>query len=141
MVVYQPRQDLWPYLDYTWSVQPRPEVEDEEVEGHTYVGATHDFKERFYRHRTSFNNEDYRTDTTLSRFVWKLKEARRDFDIRWRIIDRGAAYRPSAKRCNLCLKEKYWIIFHPEMASLKPVLQKVLQCPVCQVYSAAFSDQ
>ena len=102
----------------TVTVQPRPDVEDEEVEVQTYVGATHDFKERFYRHRTSFNNEDYRTDTTLSKFVWKLKEARREFDIKWRIIDRGAAYRPSAKRCNLCLKEKYWIIFHPEMSSL-----------------------
>ena len=47
----------------TVTVQPRPEVEDEEVEVQTYVGATHDFKERFYRHQTSFNNEDYRTDT------------------------------------------------------------------------------
>ena len=102
----------------TIKVEPRPEVEEEVEEVHTYVGASHDFKERYYRHRTSFNNPTYRTDTTLSKCVWKLKEDNRQFTIKWRIIDRGAAYRPSSKRCNLCLKEKYWIIFHPEMASL-----------------------
>ena len=95
----------------TIKVEPRPEVEEEVEEVHTYVGASHDFKERNYRHRTSFNNPTYRTDTTLSKCVWKLKEDNRQFTIKWRIIDRGAAYRPSSKRCNLCLKEKYWIIF------------------------------
>ena len=102
----------------TITVEPREEVEGEVEEVHTYVGASHDFKERYYRHRTSFNNPDYRTDTTLSKCVWKLKEENRQFSMKWRIIDRGAAYRPSSRRCNLCLKEKYWIIFHPEMASL-----------------------
>ena len=82
------------------------------------LGATHDFKERYYGHRSSFNNEDQRSSTTLSKFVWKMKDENRQYTIKWRIIDRGAAYRPAAKRCNLCLKEKYWIIFHPDMASL-----------------------
>ena len=102
----------------TVTVPPRPEVEDEEEEVQTYVGASHDFKERYYGHRSSFNLEASRTSTTLSKFVWKLKDEGRQYRIRWKIIDRGAAYRPAAKRCNLCLKEKYWIIFHPEMASL-----------------------
>ena len=102
----------------TIKVEPRPEVENEVEVVHTYVGATQDFKERYYGHRSSFSNPAYRTSTTLSKCVWKLKEDNRNFTIRWRIIDRGAAYRPSSKRCNLCLKEKYWIIFHPEMASL-----------------------
>ena len=102
----------------TLTVEPRPEVEGEVEEVHTYVGASNNFKKRYYRHRTSFNDPAYRTDTTLSKCVWKLKENNRQFRIKWRIIDRGKAYRPSSKRCNLCLKEKYWIIFHPEMASL-----------------------
>ena len=100
------------------TVAPRPEVQGEVEEVHTYVGATHDFKERYYGHRSSFNLEASRTSTTLSKFVWKMKDEGRQYSIKWRIIDRGAAYRPAAKRCNLCLKEKYWIIFHPEMASL-----------------------
>ena len=102
----------------TVTVPPRPEVQGEEEEVHTYVGATHDFKERYYGHRSSFSNEDQRSSTTLSKFVWKMKDENRQYTIKWRIIDRGAAYRPAAKRCNLCLKEKYWIIFHPDMASL-----------------------
>ena len=102
----------------TVTVAPRPEVRDEVEEVHTYVGATHDFKERYYGHRSSFNLEASRTSTTLSKFVWKMKDEGRQYTIKWRIIDRGAAYRPASKRCNLCLKEKYWIIFHPDMASL-----------------------
>ena len=94
------------------------DVEDDQGEVQTYLGATHDFKERYYRHRTSFNNEDYRTDTTLSKYVWKLKEEGRRYSIKWRIIDRGKTYRPESGRCHLCLKEKYWLIFHKEMGSL-----------------------
>ena len=102
----------------TVEVEPRPDVEDDQGEVQTYLGATHDFKERYYRHRTSFNNEDYRTDTTLSKYVWKLKEEGRRYSIKWRIIDRGKTYRPGSGRCHLCLKEKYWLIFHKEMGSL-----------------------
>ena len=60
-------------------VEPRLKVEEEVEEVHTYVGASHDFKERYYRHRTSFNNPAYRTDTTLSKCVWRLKENNREF--------------------------------------------------------------
>ena len=102
----------------TVEVEPRPNVEDDQGEVQTYLGATHDFKERHYGHRTSFNNPDYRTDTSLSKYVWKLKEEGRQYSIKWRIIDRGKTYNPGSRRCNLCLKEKYWLIFHPEMGSL-----------------------
>ena len=35
-----------------------------------YLGtAEGDFKQRFYNHRMSFNNEGYSTDTTLSKYV------------------------------------------------------------------------
>ena len=98
----------------TVEVEPRPNVEDDQGEVQTYLGASHNFKERYYRHRTNFNNPDYRTDTTLSKYVWKLKEDRREYSIKWRIIDRGKTYRPGSGRCNLCLKEKFWLIFHPE---------------------------
>ena len=102
----------------TVTVEPREDVENDVGEVQTYTGATHDFKERYYGHRTSMNNPNYRTDTSLSKFVWRLKDEGRSYSIKWRIIDRGRTYRPSAKKCNLCLKEKYWLIFHPEMGTL-----------------------
>ena len=46
----------------------------------------------------------------------------------WRIIDRASKYNPITKRCNLCLKEKVYIIFHRNLASLnKRVLAEFYQ--------------
>ena len=87
------------------TVAPRPEVQEEVEEVHTYVGATHDFKERYYGHRSSFNLEASRTSTTLSKFVWKMKDEGRQYSIKWRIIDRGAAYRPAANSTHCELGE------------------------------------
>ena len=40
-----------------------------------YLGtATGDFKKRFYNHRKLFNNETSANDTTLSKYIWELKE-------------------------------------------------------------------
>ena len=40
-----------------------------------YLGtAEGDFKKRFSNHRKSFNNEGSANDTTLSKYIWKLKE-------------------------------------------------------------------
>ena len=36
----------------------------------------------------------------------------------WRIIDRGKAFNPSTKSCQVCLKEKYHIMFSSEGATL-----------------------
>ena len=36
--------------------------------------AEGDFKKRFYNHRKSFNNEGSANDTTLSKYIWELKE-------------------------------------------------------------------
>ena len=40
-----------------------------------YLGtAEGDFKKRFYDHRKSFNTEGSSNDTTLSKYIWELKE-------------------------------------------------------------------
>ena len=40
-----------------------------------YLGtAEGDFKKQFYNHRRSFNNEASANDTTLSKYIWELKE-------------------------------------------------------------------
>ena len=84
----------------------------------TYVGATNHFKTRFRNHRTSLNNPKYKGSTTLSKYVWKLKEEKKAYTIKWRIIDRAPAFNPITKRCNLCNKEKFYIIYRQNLASL-----------------------
>ena len=85
----------------------------------TYTGLTSNtFKKRYYNHRDSFKKQTSEHSTTLSSHIWDLKNKNEDFEIKWRIKDRAAAFNPISRKCNLCLKEKYFIIFQPEGASL-----------------------
>ena len=38
--------------------------------------------------------------------------------ITWKLIDRGKPYSPVHGVCNLCLKEKFYITYKPEMAEI-----------------------
>ena len=40
------------------------------------------------------------------------------YDISWKVIDRAKEFNPITKKCRLCLKEKYHIMFHPNGATL-----------------------
>ena len=64
------------------------------------------------------NNPKYKSSTTLSSYIWKLKEEKRAFSIKWKIIDRGAPYNPISKVCRLHAKESYYILYRRGMASL-----------------------
>ena len=84
----------------------------------TYVGVAANFKSRFRGHRTSINNQKYRSATTLSSYIWKLKEEKRNYVLKWRIIDRAPLYNPLTRKCNACNKEKFYIMYRRHMATL-----------------------
>ena len=85
----------------------------------TYTGLTsRTFKDRFYEHRSSFANRDHPNPTTLSTHVWDLKQKNKNFEVSWSVIDRANAFDPVTRKCRLCLKEKYHIIFQPTGATL-----------------------
>ena len=44
--------------------------------------------------------------TTLSNYIWTLKDNNINYSIKWKIIDRGRAYQPSWENCGLCDLEK-----------------------------------
>ena len=77
-----------------------------------YLGTTEgDFKQRFYNHRISFNNEDHSTDTTLSKYVWEVKRKLKIMpSLKWSIIKSVPVYSNISKKCQLCLQEKFLII-------------------------------
>ena len=80
-----------------------------------YLGTVEgDFKQRFYNHQMSFNNEGHSTDTTLSRYVWEIKNK---FKIRpsmeRSIIKSVPAYSNISKKCQLCLQQKFEILNYP----------------------------
>ena len=74
-----------------------------------YFGSTVDFKSRYSQHKSSLNNRPT-LHTTLSSYVWKLKDRNIKFDIKWSIIEKGHAFSSGSKSCDLCLTEKLVIL-------------------------------
>ena len=94
---------------------------EEDNNVNTYTGLTvNTFKQRYYGHTSSFRHRptDNKKSTTLSTHVWNLKDSDKQYNIKWNIIDRASEFNPVTRKCRLCLKEKYYIIFKPDGASL-----------------------
>ena len=85
----------------------------------TYTGlTTRRFKDRLYEHNTNMNNSKHRTETALSSHIWNLKDKGIQYELRWRLKDRATPYNPASKRCRLCLKEKWHILYKADGATL-----------------------
>ena len=97
----------------------RAEVTDSNSKKTTYTGLTSNtFKKRYYGHRQSFKERNSKHSTTLSSHIWDLKDKNLNYSIKWTAVDRAPRFNPITKKCRLCLKEKYYIIFQPEGAEL-----------------------
>ena len=85
----------------------------------TYTGVTgNTFKKRWDGHKTDMRNPKYRNSTRLSIHVWALKDEGKDFNLTWSLIDRSTAFNPITKKCRICLKEKYKIMYNREGSTL-----------------------
>ena len=85
----------------------------------TYIGlTTTTFKTRYSNHTASFNHANKKTSTELSKYIWELKRSNIQYSIKWRLVRHAKPYNNITKRCNLCLWEKFFIIYHPTMATL-----------------------
>ena len=95
----------------------------------SYIGLTDNtFKTPYNGHTGSFRNEQYRNATTLSNYIWTLKDKNINYSLKWKIIDRGRAYQPLGKNCGLCDLEKFYIISRPELASLNQRNELATSC-------------
>ena len=85
----------------------------------TYIGlAATTFYKRHQNHKTTFKDKDYSTKSELSNHIWKLKKLSLDFDVTWKIIDRGKKFSPTSKSCKLCTLERYYLIYRPDLHTL-----------------------
>ena len=85
----------------------------------TYTGLTRNtFKKRYNGHRYTFNHRDVPNSTTLSTHLWKLTDMNKNYDMKWNILDRAPDFNPVTRKCRLCLKEIFYIMFQPEGATL-----------------------
>ena len=67
------------------------------------------FKERFRNHKKSFELERYKTDTSMSVFVWERKKEGKKVDVEFKVVKKAKSFTPESGRCQLCLEEKYLI--------------------------------
>ena len=91
---------------------------------YTYTGCSVNFKRRFGKHKRSVRKLEEK-QTTFSTYIWKNfnhngEEGRLQAlqDTRWTPIARARPFNPGNGKCNLCLTEKWFIMFRPEGASL-----------------------
>ena len=72
-----------------------------------YVGSSGlTFKSRYTRHKCYFDNYKYRFKTTLSKYIWELKDKNLDFNIKWEILTRTKNKFDLKNGCTLCNMEK-----------------------------------
>ena len=84
-----------------------------------YTGLSEpSWKERWANHKSSLKHKKQRFDTCLSKHIWELKDHGVPYKLSFKQLARAPAYNPSNRVCRLCTKEKYYIMFHPEGATL-----------------------
>ena len=64
------------------------------------------FKNRYTKHKFSFDNYNYRFKTTLSKYIWELKDKILDFNIKWEILARTKYELNLKNGCTRCNMEK-----------------------------------
>ena len=107
-----PGKCLTPSLIYQAQVETNSSKE-------TYIGLTaNTFKERFSGHKSSFKKAERKKETTLSKHIWALKESNENYNISWKILSRAKPYSHVSGVCQLCTREKFLIVFKPELGSL-----------------------
>ena len=95
----------------------------------TYIGLTeNEFKTRYRNHTASFRHTKHRNSTELSKHIWTLKDKNIDHSISWRPLSSHPTYNSASKKCNLCLKEKFFIICRPELSTLNKRNELVSSC-------------
>ena len=84
-----------------------------------YLGVCEgEWKTRFSNHKKSFNHRIYQKETSLSKYVWELKDAGKMPLFKWSIVKRIPAYSNISKRCLLCLSEKLMILTYEHQREL-----------------------
>ena len=74
----------------------------------TYTGLTgRNFKDRLYEHNTNMNVRPSKP-TKLSI----------NYTTNWRILDRAPTFNPITRKCRVCLKEKFYIMYDKSGSSL-----------------------
>ena len=72
-----------------------------------------------HNHKTSFKNIKKANDTTLSKYIWEIKDKYKEMpSLKWLIIKSVPRYSNITKKCLLSLFEKLEVINYPNQEEL-----------------------
>ena len=66
--------------------------------------------------------------TELSNYIWQLKNAGKEWEIKWSVKGRAPIYTSGSKCCNLCIKEKTAICLHDPRTLLNSRTELLGKC-------------
>ena len=97
----------------------RPQSHKKTQKKTPYIGLTDQtFKKRITKHNFDFRHEEMRTSTKLSGHIWDLKDRNTKFEIKWNILSKAKPFSPVSGVCNLCTREKFFIVYKSELGTL-----------------------
>ena len=94
-------------------------VTTSDQKSNSYIGMTStEFKDRLATHKHTFKYINSNGQTALSKHIHDLKSKKIEHEVTWRIVDRDRPFSPISGICILCNREKFYILFHPELSDL-----------------------
>ena len=90
---------------------------EQKTQTHTYGLTSTTFKARLGVHKNAFKDPEA-NQTALSSQIWDFKKRKIGHTIKWKLVDCAKRYSPLSRKCQLCVKEILYILFHPNMANL-----------------------
>ena len=94
----------------------------------SYVGLTGTtFKERWRNHEADFKKIDSKV-CKLVKYVRSLREKNIEYNIKWSILTRAKQFSPITNVCNLCINEKFYILYHAELCTLNSRSELTTNC-------------
>ena len=75
-------------------------------------------KKKWDGHRSDCRHEKNRTNSRYSGHIWNLKDKNKNFETEWKLIDRASTFNPITRKCRVCLKEKFYIMYHRDGSTL-----------------------
>ena len=94
-------------------------IERGDLKTDTYIGLTSTpFKDRWRNHKSNFKTRNPKNSTCLSKYIWNLQDQNIEHTVSWKIVSKAKPFNHVTGVCHLCIREKYFIIFKPEMATI-----------------------
>ena len=89
--------------------------------------------------RTAFKNREKANDTTLSKYVWEVKDKYKETPfLKWSIVKSVSVYSTVTKKCLLCLHEKLKINYPNQEELLNKRSELIMKC--CHVNKYLLSN-